>query len=114
MEKRVSRMKKPSVVEALGEMHKRLGAMLTGADAAALRWALGGAGLLPAAPDLRRRFLATEDAIDELGRRDAAGEWLEARAIARAVEAHEAVWREIVERYRRHVAAGDRGARGAA
>lgn len=111
---RAESVKKMTVLEALESMHRRLGDVMLEADAKALPWALGGGGRLPAAPDLRRRFRATEDELDELGRTEADGGAIAAEVLAGAVAAHEAVWREIVARYRRHLAEADRRARGAA
>lgn len=89
-------------------MHERLAELYTDAEAGALDWALGGGGRIPAAPDLRRRFIATERRLDELGQGGGTDAALDA-----AAEAHLAVWLDIVRRWQRWAAA-DRPARGAA
>ncbi|MGD0945873.1 MAG: hypothetical protein ABSA52_00465 [Candidatus Binatia bacterium] len=59
----------------------------------------GALALLDTDPDLARRFHATEDRIDGLAR--VAGGPTEAD-FRTAIEAHAAVWRELVARYRAH------------
>lgn len=69
-------------------MRERIAA---GYEPGALPWALGDAGKVPGAPDLRREFHKAEAALD------AASTDAELRA---AVNAYEAIWRAISTRYR--------------
>ena len=59
----------------------------------------GAWSLLDTEPDLRRRFEATETRIDQLARVPGGPTEADYRT---AIEAHAAVWREIIARHRAH------------
>lgn len=83
---RVTRLDLGDCLKLLGDMHAALRAEYE-----------GGLELLNGDPDLARRFRETEDRIDALG--SASGGPTRADFCG-AVEAHAAVWREIIARFR--------------
>jgi len=74
-------------VEVLNVMHAEIRAIYV---PGALAWGM-------AQPDLRRRFDASEQAIDRL-----AGDGPTSGQFQQAVENHAAVWRELLSRFRAH------------
>ena len=75
-------------VRALDKMYAEIRA---GYEPGALPWALD------TCPDLAQRFHDTEDAIDRL-----AGDGPTEATWREALDAHAAVWRELIARYRAH------------